>query len=544
MVATRTLLALFLVACDRDKSEGDSPQPEDTGEPALPTDLAAETELLGIANLDDDDLDLVADFEDDLVEGDNDAVALTLDPEVLARGATVEIGLSGDLAALRVWSAGAVVLDELTATASLPAEGLELSVEYGEFNVVGTLSFTLLDADGAVVLTDAVDLQSAPLILNHHLQTARRVAMLYMAAGSRWGDNEAMHDAFEAVLGEDLLSADGEEYSYDVWVQDELEFGTSTTPDRQVDVVVDSIRNRNDRYLDNMPEDLLSGPDVIIYSWGEGGATSQDSFGNLEISPPVTVNGVHYPYGRIYYGDAGAADMNQVMQDELIAQQVQEPFVIDVSWLCVGHVDEFTTFVPDSTAPKGFRFLVADVPLAYALLDSLDASTELPKFDEGHGYATIGDMAADETLRAYNEELQTTYIDPAVEVFKAELGLDDEDIIRVPGIFEKNRWCGGVGVSLIPGTLNMTVVPRDDGSATLFLPDPFLRADVDDQGSDPLIASVEALLPAELDTVWVDDWDWYHMMLGEVHCGTNTQREQTGQWWDDARHLMGAEEAR
>ena len=31
---------------------------------------------------------------------------------------------------------------------------------------------------------------------------------------------------------------------------------------------------------------------------------SLDSFGNLEVSPPVTVNGKHYPLGRIIIGVA------------------------------------------------------------------------------------------------------------------------------------------------------------------------------------------------------------------------------------------------
>lgn len=32
--------------------------------------------------------------------------------------------------------------------------------------------------------------------------------------------------------------------------------------------------------------------------------TSLDSFGNLEVSPPVTVNGKNYPLGRILVGVA------------------------------------------------------------------------------------------------------------------------------------------------------------------------------------------------------------------------------------------------
>ena len=65
-------------------------------------------------------------------------------------------------------------------------------------------------------------------------------------------------------------------------------------------MVIDSIR---DRGLDPLPEAELEGNGVGVQTWGEGWATSQDPFGNLEASPPVTVDGVEYPFGRIYYGD-------------------------------------------------------------------------------------------------------------------------------------------------------------------------------------------------------------------------------------------------
>ena len=31
---------------------------------------------------------------------------------------------------------------------------------------------------------------------------------------------------------------------------------------------------------------------------------------------------------------------------------------------------------------------------------------------------------------------------------------------------------------------------------------------------------------------WVDDWEWYHMALGEVHCGSNVRRAPSGKWWN------------
>lgn len=38
--------------------------------------------------------------------------------------------------------------------------------------------------------------------------------------------------------------------------------------------------------------------------------------------------------------------MHQALQDFLAAQQVQAPVKLYSDWLCVGHVDEFLSFVP------------------------------------------------------------------------------------------------------------------------------------------------------------------------------------------------------
>ena len=42
----------------------------------------------------------------------------------------------------------------------------------------------------------------------------------------------------------------------------------------------------------------------------------------------------------------------------------QEHFTLDVT-LCVGHVDEYLTFIPDASSPKGFKLLLSDVNAGY-----------------------------------------------------------------------------------------------------------------------------------------------------------------------------------
>jgi len=348
-----------------------------------------------------------------------------------------------------------------------------------------------------------------------------------------------MLDDIEDVVGDGILRPDGRPYQYDVWVQDEMEFGTSSVPGHRIDVVIDSIRTGSDRNLDAYAEDWYLGPDEAVGTWGSGRPSSQDSFGNLEVTPPMTIDGVDYPFGRIYYGDGGGSQsVTGELQDFLARQAVQAPFLLDIGWLCVGHVDEFVTFLPDPSAPRGFRLYVADTTLGLELIDGLDPAMSIPMYRD-HGYGTVGDLTGDAAMRAWNEDLQLDDIEPNIETLEAELALEPGELVRVPALFERSGECGGAALALIPATVNLAAWTEDGGTGgQLFLPDPFLRERVSDLDSDPVIAAVEALLPPGTTPHWVDDWDVYHLAWGEVHCGTNVRREQPLDWWTAAAHLV------
>ncbi|MEC8424179.1 MAG: protein-arginine deiminase family protein, partial [Myxococcota bacterium] len=494
----------------------------------------------GFANIDDDDRDGRVDYGRD-AEGEDDRFDLVLPDSMFVDapgGGTLQLQLRGDVDAVRVLDDGMVLLDadEETTGLDIPADGLALAVEFGSMAAHAWLDVELQDAGGEVIESMRIGLQSAPLILNHHLQPVERV--FAMSTGDS-GGNAAFTNGFADALDDRFETFRLSRYGWDVWIQDEIELATLTAPDgRRMDVVIDSIRNRAGQFLGALPEEEFEAPGFAVETWGRGRASSQDSFGNLEVSPPVTVDGVLYPFGRAYHGRWFRDEMHEEMVSMLEAQRVQDPFEIDVGFLCVGHVDEFTTFVPDPSSDKGFRFVVADVALAYAFLEAQRGSTRLPRYASDHGYGTIGDLVDDRALRAMNEEIQEDYIDPAVETFKAELGLTEADITRIPALFEEVRGCGGTTAGLIPGTANMTVAPLDSGETHLFLPDPFLRPSGDGVEDDPFVAEIERLLPGGLAFHWLDDWDYYHTMLGEVHCGSNAVRTPIDDWWVAARHLL------
>ncbi|KFQ95690.1 Protein-arginine deiminase type-1, partial [Nipponia nippon] len=281
----------------------------------------------------------------------------------------------------------------------------------------------------------------------------------------------------------------------DRWIQDEVEFGYVQAPHKTFPVVFDSPRNRG---LKDFPVKSILGPDFgYVARQAPEGASSLDSFGNLEVSPPVTVQGKEYPLGRILIGSSfprfGGRRMAKAVKDFLIAQQVQAPVELFSDWLHVGHVDEFLSFVP---APdrKGFRLLLASPSACYQLLKE--------KQDEGFGEAamfqglekvpkpTINEILANEALRKFNNYVQSC-ISWNRDILKRALGLAEPDILDIPqlGRLVGGRCCLG--------------------------------------------QRARALLePLGLTCTFIDDYFSYHVLSGEVHCGTNVRRKPFAfKWW-------------
>ncbi|KAM3824073.1 protein-arginine deiminase type-3-like isoform 2-T2 [Vipera latastei] len=236
-----------------------------------------------------------------------------------------------------------------------------------------------------------------------------------------------------------------EENRGDRWIQDEMEFGYTQAPHKTFPVVFDSPRNRG---LSNFPFKKVLGPDFGYVKRElplEVSSSSLDSFGNLEVSPPVNVKDKEYPLGRILIGNAlprnNHKPMSKLVLDFLYSQVIQSPIELYTDWLTVGHVDEFLSFVP---APdrKGFRLLLASPRACFKLLEE--------KKKEGHGEAkmpqgiefqqgdrqprSISEIIADEYLRRWNYYCQEC-IDWNRKILHRELGLTKDDVIEIPQLF-------------------------------------------------------------------------------------------------------------
>ncbi|NXJ85936.1 PADI2 deiminase, partial [Trogon melanurus] len=268
--------------------------------------------------------------------------------------------------------------------------------------------------------------------------------------------------------------------------------------------------------------------------------TSLDSFGNLEVSPPVTVAGKEYPLGRILIGSSfltsGGRRMTRMVRDFLYAQQVQAPVELYSDWLAVGHVDEFVTFVPTSDA-KRFRMLMASPAACYKLFreKQKEGQGEATMFKGKGGVAFVGYSGADTKRVTINKVLsndllaqQNQYaqrcIDWNRDVLKKELGLMEEDIIDLPALFKLDKQ--GKAVPYFPNMITMIVLAKDLG-----IPKPF--GPVMGGGECCLEQRTRSLLePLGLRCRFLEEVASYHGSLGEVRCGINVRRQPFAfKWW-------------
>ncbi|GAA6096154.1 protein-arginine deiminase type-2 isoform X1, partial [Tachysurus ichikawai] len=400
-----------------------------------------------------------------------------------------------------------------------------------DFDGLLTINLSLLEPVGkgfpeTPIFTDKVMFRVAPWIMTPN--TLRPLEVLVCSTRDNY---EFLKGIKQLVQKSGLKLKICHEYMNrgDRWMQDELEFGYIDSPHHGFPVVLDSPRDGD---LGEFPYDVLLGPDFgyVTRDASRKEVSSLDSFGNLEVSPPVTVNGKHYPLGRIIIGVAfptteDGRNMTKVVQDFLWAQKVQEPIALYSDWLVVGHVDEFMSFVP---APdrKGFRLLLASPNAAYKVFGTLK--------HKGHGNAkmfpgTEEEVSVDDILSDKNFQVENTYVQSCIDwnrdVLKKELALDDEDIIDLPVLFkvvhEDKR-----AVAFYPDMVNMIVLGNNLG-----IPKPF---GPQVGGKCALETEMRSLLePLGLNCDFIDDFAAYHKLLGEVHCGSNVRREPFPfKWWN------------
>lgn len=387
---------------------------------------------------------------------------------------------------------------------------------------------------GRTIGSDRALLRVAPWIMTPNTLPAAEVYACDTGPENEAFLIELKHACDQAAVPLRILPPDT--HGGDRWIQDEVEFGFSASPVHTITVVCDSPR---DRGLRDWARTQL-GADVGHFQIGGSTPNSLDAFGNLEVSPPVTVRGRHYPYGRIVfggrtYGDYGEA--SRQMMPELRrffhAQKVQAPIELYTDWLTVGHVDEVVNFVPADTE-LGFQVLLASPRKAEAIIDRLMAEGHqdavlfrgLRRGDRERGRSaetTVAELRGARRFWSANATFQSS-MDLNREILIMELGIGEADIIEVPVLF----WPPGTDgrtAAFFPDMVNHLVL-----GDTSVVPLPH-GPEVD--GVDVFAETFRAALPHRK-IHFIDDWYAYHEMLGEVHCGTNVRRVPPWEvrWWE------------
>ncbi len=447
----------------------------------------------------------------------------------------------------QVYSAGASFSLPLT---DLGAADIELGIEARERMSASwdgrvTLTLDVKNSSGATLSSDAVILRCAPPLFSTNLWTATEYHLVNVGSGT-YG-NPALRTAMQAICtaaGITYREVPGGSYSNDRWLQDSSEFAvvqlpSASGPRRVIDHVFQMARWRP---CDDWCEDVLWGPDFDFFRRFSTNTASVNYGGNFEVVPPYTGK----PWGKLAIGGGSGTligtsttinrHMVSAYREFFDAAAVQgSHFEVTTEWLAVGHIDEFTMFIPAPNTARGWVCLIASPDRAYQVLQATqNAGYGSATVFAGRGSQTsVNSILSNTALATLNNEVQAR-IDYARTQIKNATGLTDADFIELPTLFEDVG--GNEMAAYNPGVVNLICLPASSGTIYLAIPDP---EGPDISGVDQWQADILNQLNA-LDTAgnpfsitFVDVFMSYHELLGEAHCGSNFVRTPPADdWWD------------
>ncbi len=490
-------------------------------------------------------------------------------------GASGRITVSSDRVRVFVkrgsgWSASTqLTADEVRHGVELGIEGRDIVRDSAVWD--GTASLKLVVSGNGTTSSASLALKEAPVLTQLNTQRVQRVF-----AGIA-GDSDKVGTAWRKQVdkvvkqtgvpgGVQLLDQSG-----DSWTQDLFEPAYMSIPGpggkpQGMKVLLGSV-NDSRRVGSRVIFTELAGADVAavhvehVPSADEN--DSYDSMGNLETIPPTP----GHPVGRVVIGgdgfDHGKTGPAPEMVTLLESQGMQNPLGLDTSWLTVGHVDEFLQFVAAPGSRLGWKALVADPSAGLELLRGVQKSGHggeimhggLPKlewpYDLRIDQRSTSEFLADRQFVETNERAAAK-IQANVEVLKAQAGLTDADVVRVPSLFtaksmdygmletEINQMEAGPekdqaiaklhamrdAVAEIPGAVNGLVL----NGGQYVAPKPYGPVV---NGKDVFATAIsKALGGIGYKVTYADDLTSEHVSEGEIHCATNTLRDSLStKWW-------------
>jgi len=445
-----------------------------------------------LVNSDDDDSDHQPDCEDDQVNGPDDlpdmapiqAALSTLPPKgwtlslsvLPPSSACVRLFLDAPDGWLPSSPSGVLSIPPMLAVpaARIAAEALAFPGQDGCPAVID-LVLELSEPDGTVVASDAAQMRIGPLILTSALNSPQRVLTVHETPAQ-----DSLVEQLESLvtpLGLPLTAV-GElgvplalPLGQDLFVQDALEIGFSSLPaGKNPHVVAYALPASRRKPLDALARELLLGPDfgIVVLPPAGGTPAPAQGFNNLEVSPVLLANQMYLPFGRVYTGfDPGdpSVAMPSAVLDLVDAQDAQGPVLaLDTGWLASGAVDDMLSFIPWNGGPgccgKGFVLLLPCTKDAIGILEAVEAAGgEAALLLPGtQGEISVGEVLSDMELRAFNDGIDVR-LEGVISVLSVELGLEPEDIVRVPALY-RPRAQDGRAVPVFPSPLNSVVLGK------------------------------------------------------------------------------------
>ncbi|ENH74849.1 Protein-arginine deiminase type-3 [Fusarium oxysporum f. sp. cubense race 1] len=339
-----------------------------------------------------------------------------------------------------------------------------------------TVRFTVQVGD--TKSSDTVMLRVAPVLTHHHLQKVEQVLASQ--------DNGNPYLVYFTNILASIVKAAGLKKDLHLfnersgkWVQDFVEPGYASMPGPNGTVSI--------RIMIRCPGDEREGGRQLFLYFRKAGVgavqhlgknvSNIDAGGNIEAIPPYTFKGKSWPAGLI--SDPRLAI--KLLQDEQKAGHGSLP--------AISRKDDIDY----------------DIPTITQLLGSM-------------GFMKLNNECAQR-------------IDGNIKILRREVGLADEDIIRIPALFNRDDSSEGDGSKLEVGTFYPAVINNLvlTGYNTCVAPNPW----------GPVVEGKDVLAKVIRDTYakvgmkikFIDDWDSHHEDQGGVHCGTNSIRDMSAQWW-------------
>lgn len=308
--------------------------------------------------------------------------------------------------------------------------------------------------------SDEVMLKVAPLLAHSHLDPIERLIAAPLQSDPntvkfRSELEKAIQDSGMAPAPL-YLNVPGDE-----WAQDWMESFYASIPGPNgpvsMHVLVASDQERNVAYKQMY---TLLGPNVGVLrlnqSTGQfipGRDETYTSFGNIETIPPYA----NYSAGRLVLG--GSKDKKSGPSARtmalLNAQGIQDPLWLHSSWLMVGHIDEFVTFLPAKNSKWGFKIAVIDPLAAVEILKKAKAEGQgntllhsyKPASDKEKAATKDSEVDFSMTIERFlaapaNLETQSKasrYIAENLKILQESTGVPDSDVVRLPGLFRETE---------------------------------------------------------------------------------------------------------